>query len=687
MNIKDWIVHPFAILSSSSKPINTIEQRQYLYDQERQLEKSVRYQEWISDSINKLVNSRENQIKSILEYQNNKQSIQIQAIEDIWWWINWLWNKIDSWMEILSNWLQQLNETQLLWFQEELKALWILDYNINTWFNNLLNSIESQTIIFQNVSTQIWEIIETLHNPRKIEWLEYKKDAISNLQNKWFEEALEYFNLASEKLTTDQEVFFLIWLIEFEENKNYDKAITNFEKAIKYAKWYNDRNIYAQSLDKLASTIYILNWKKWEINKIKKSYDRQLLAVINTDSSNSDYIYDLLKYSAIIWEYNTFEENLYKLFKLNSSLILNISIDPIFSQNPKILKIIDLVISKNKIKQEKIKNPEIKNNDIYWMFTNILFTREVVVILDFYIRRQKAIFNIKEEYVNFLKYLSENFNIIRENDQKIFFEIRHNKKIKLISINKINLELKWIDFDDIPNNRNNSDIIAEYCIDHYNVSIPYDNIINIRNNIELHNLDLTTFIDKKKTRRKKDSAIFRKNLEEYKNNPNEFEKKYWKNKAEAFRFNINLTNIPITDERSSYEIKEEIEFHSEIEIIWEWLNWNTIEKSLEFIEQLIINKNNTTSKIYAWILFLYKTFWWIINVYPFSKYNWEFLFYKALWWEINDNFYKKIKKENKKFSENILVKEYLKKNKAVSIFWKLIESRELNYINNIIRLY
>lgn len=346
MNIKDWIVHPLAVLWSTSKPISTVEQRQYLYNQERKLEKLVRNQEWLSGSIGNFISSREDQIQSILSYQSSQNSSQLETIQDLWWWIS-------SWMDAIFNWLKELDKTQIKIFKEELKALWIIDENIRDWFfilekkiedwfTDMLDWISNQTVILQNISNQIWNIIDTLKNPRKIEWLEYKKDAVNYLQNKWFEESLEYLYLASEKLTTDQEVFYLIWLIEFEENKDYDKAIENLNKAIKYAKWNKDDSIYIQSLDKIASIIFIQSW--WE--EIKKAYDYQLEVVNINKSLNQNYIYDLIKYSVIIWEYETFEKYLYILLTKNPSLILEISTNELFTRNNKLIRIIDNVIWK-----------------------------------------------------------------------------------------------------------------------------------------------------------------------------------------------------------------------------------------------------------------------------------------------------------------------------------------------------
>lgn len=311
MNINNWIVHPLALLSSSSKPISTIEQRQYLYDQERNLEKIVRYQWDLSSSISDFVKTRENQIRLILDNQSLQNSNQLESIQKLWYWIsNWFSNIIEV--------IQQMDENQF----EILKALWIIDFTlnewftilsnaVNKWFSELLDSTYKQTVILSDISSKLSEVINTLRNPRKIEWLEYKRDWIDYLRNKWYKESLEYLYLSANKLTTDQEVFYLIWIIEFEENKDYDNAILNFEKAIKYSIWYNDIKIYTQSLDKISSILFIKYWKELNSWELKKAYEYQLKAVDAIKKLNLNYTYDLLKYSAILWEYDTFEEHIY----------------------------------------------------------------------------------------------------------------------------------------------------------------------------------------------------------------------------------------------------------------------------------------------------------------------------------------------------------------------------------------
>lgn len=365
MSIKDWIIHPLSLLSTSNDSISNVEQRQYLYDQERLLEKAIRYNEWIPDTINSFIRSREDEIKTILSYNGRQQNIQVNELQNIWWWIKWLWDKIDYWMWALLYWIQKLNENQIISLQETLKALWLINYDIKEWFMDMLDSISKQTLIFKDISSEIWKILETLNNPRKIEWLEYKRDALSYLQNKWFDEALEYLKLAIEKLTTDQEVYYLIWLIEFEEKKNYEEAIVNFEKAIKYASWYNDINIYIQSLDKLASIYFILAWKDWEQSNsyLKKAFNYQLEVVDKYGINNVNYIYSLLKYSAIIWDKEILKLYLYKILKSNPSLLVKILLDPIFRNKEWIIDIIDNV-NKKIISEKKEKEKEKREKEI-----------------------------------------------------------------------------------------------------------------------------------------------------------------------------------------------------------------------------------------------------------------------------------------------------------------------------------
>ena len=359
MTIWNWINHALSTASHGTNPITPFEQRKYLYDQEQRLEKSVRYQEWISKTMNSLISWQQDQISAIMSY---KPKDNTDELVNLWWQINWLWDKI-------NNWLQQINENQIISLKETIRALWIIDSNIREWFTNLLSSMESQTIIFQNVLNQVWEVIETLHNPRKIEWLEYKKDAIDNLQNKWYDEALVYLKLAAEKLITDQEVFYLIWLIEFEENENYEEAIVNFEKANKYAQWHSDRNITNQSLEKLASIYYILDWEEsWNNEKIKIAYEYQLALVkSNWENSTPQSIYKLLNYSALVWEIQTFEIFISILFNLDPTYI--IASIKYFSNEEWARKIIEKEIEKIAIKESNEKIAKIVR-DNYNNYTN-----------------------------------------------------------------------------------------------------------------------------------------------------------------------------------------------------------------------------------------------------------------------------------------------------------------------------
>lgn len=367
MSINNWIVHPLALLSSSSNPISTIEQRQYLYDQERNLEKIVRYQWDLSSSISDFVKSRENQIRLILDNQSLQNSNQLEFMQNLWYWIsNWFSNVIEV--------IQQMDENQMEIFRLELKALWIIDStlnewftvlsnDVNKWFSELLDATYGQTVILSDISSKLSEVIHVLRNPRKIEWLEYKRDWIDYLRNKWYKESLEYLYLSADKLTSDQEVFYLIWIIEFEENKDYDNAILSFEKAIKYSKWYDDIKIYTQSLDKISSILFIKYWQEWNLLEIKKAYEYQLEAVKISPKLNLNYTYDLLKYSAILWEYDTFEIYIYILLKENISLVFEIFSNDVIIKDRNIISLINKAI--NRIKDEEFKRKEKEENDKY----------------------------------------------------------------------------------------------------------------------------------------------------------------------------------------------------------------------------------------------------------------------------------------------------------------------------------
>lgn len=390
MTIKSGIVSPFAHISTSSRWISVVEQRQYLYNQEQQLEKAVRYQEWISESIQNLVKFREKQIHAIMNYQIDQQSDYTGVLQDISWGISDLGFKVDKGTELMSIWLKEINITQLLWLQQ----LWIIDQTIHNWVDNILESLQRQTTILIRISSQIGKIIETLQNPRKIEGLEYKRDAINYIQKKWFMEALEYLNLASTKLTSDQEVYYFIWIIELEENKNYEVAIENFEKSIKYAKGYGDMQIYSQALTKLANIYFIQDWVNSEkdTSKIQKAFDYQLDAVISSNQ-NSSYIFDLLKYSVMLSEYDIFAEYLYIFLKNNPYTIADITSYSIFLVDKKVIKIINTVIAKiieenqaeinalekektEKLEKEKYEKQLWELKDKFYLISRIIDTQE-----------------------------------------------------------------------------------------------------------------------------------------------------------------------------------------------------------------------------------------------------------------------------------------------------------------------
>lgn len=340
MDIRHWLVHPDRLIANG-RPISNAEQRMYLYEQQKQLEKAIRYQEWISESIGSLVNSRSHQVNSIVSYQQDSKVDYTGFLQEISWWIDGVWNKMEYGMNILSQWLKQINITQLL----ELDQIRNLAANMQASFSATLQSMEEHTAILIKISSRLWEILKTLQNPRKIEGLEYKRDAIGYLQKKWHKEAFDYFGLAAEKLTSDQDVYYMMGLIEFEENKNYQNAIVAFEKAIKYAKWYGDINIHSQSADKLGSIYFILNGNdsKENTEKLKKAYSYQLDAV-EVSNWSPKYIFDLLKYSILLWEYKTFEKYLYPLLRADIYSIATITMYSIFVANPKVVEIINKTI-------------------------------------------------------------------------------------------------------------------------------------------------------------------------------------------------------------------------------------------------------------------------------------------------------------------------------------------------------
>lgn len=340
MDIRHGLVHSDRLIASG-RSLSNAEQRQYLYEQQGLLERSVRYQEWISDSLNSLVNFRWNQVNSIIEYQQNPQADYTGVLQDISWWVDVVWKKMEYGMNVLSQWLKQINVTQLLGIDQARN----LDANIQAGFHTTLRSMEEHTTIFIRISSRLWEILKTLQNPRKIEGLEFKRDAIGYLQNKWFTEALEYFRLSVEKLTSDQDVYFMMWLIEFEENKNYAQAIEHFEKAIKYAKGYNDANIHAQSADKLASIYFIQNWDDpvGNTEKLKKAYTHQLEAV-KISGEHPKYLFDLLKYSGLLWEYEIFEKYLYLYLRYDKYNIVDLFTHSVLIEDPRIIKIINETI-------------------------------------------------------------------------------------------------------------------------------------------------------------------------------------------------------------------------------------------------------------------------------------------------------------------------------------------------------
>ncbi len=438
--MKNWLVHPLAVFWSTSKEISTVEQRRYLYDQENKLDRLVQNQEWFNNSINNLLQSRENQVKDILAYQRDQDQNQMQQMSDIYWWIN-------SWMNNISNQLQKLNQNQIDFFIANIQALSIIDQHAKTGFSNLLESSKQQTLLLSDISGKIGQIIDTLRNPRKIEWLEYKRDWITYLQKEWYTEALEYFYLSSEKLTTDQEVYFFLWLIEFEHSNNYNKAAEHFDKAIKYSEWYGDTKVNIQASDKLASVLFISLWDKEDNELTHKIFDLQLHAVKSNNWINQRHVYDLLKYSVYVENYDIFEEHLYILLRENSSLILEIYSDQVFVTNLDSLLIIDNVIEK--IRKEDLESTKGHINHLQWEIQRLESCNYLAWQVLYIDSKVIIIWNNNWEITQILR-VSKNYEEVRSiskwdmmNQWLKYVKIYSNDKNTIYGLSDTSEELKW----------------------------------------------------------------------------------------------------------------------------------------------------------------------------------------------------------------------------------------------------
>ncbi len=353
MNIKNWITHPLSVLWSTSKDISTIENRQFLYNQENALNKMLSNQEWIWNSINHLIQGSENQVNSILNYQKTTEEYmgaQLDIATNSYWGIN-------SGISNIYSKLEELDENQIKAFKMNMEALGVVNESVNMWFSNLLMWVEKQGNILMEISYSIDEVIDTLKSPRKIEWLELKKDGITYMQKGWYSEALEYLNIAAEKLTTDEDVYYYLGLLHFEINEDYNLAQKYLIDAIKYSKWNNNSKINILALSKLASVLFVAEGNKlnnWEEENITTCFNLQLEAIEKNNYIDQLHIYNLLKYASILEKYDFFEEYLYILLKENKSLILEIYSELLFTSNQKILNIIDKVIFKIKREDDRI---------------------------------------------------------------------------------------------------------------------------------------------------------------------------------------------------------------------------------------------------------------------------------------------------------------------------------------------
>lgn len=382
-NIKTWRVNPLDKLLTSWEEISPVEQRQFLYNKERQLDKSVRLQwrtnVWIKDML-KVWSSMINSILSLKSDELlhsswlNQWLTQIEnRIDAVWNWISNLGDKVDlvwDWINIINNnqvlwfqmlWaaVQDLNQNQLEWLKLTLSAIWDFEKVVEDWFNDLIIWISEQTYIFQNALVQVWQILETLENPSKTEWLENKKEALGCLKNWWWTEALEFLKRADEKLIVDEEVLYFMWLIEFEVNSNYELAKEYLEKSAKYAWGHSNTRISIEVNDKLAS-INFIEW--WDRRALLKAYNYQDIVVNIYWSTNILHLKSYIKYSILIWERDDIEEVLKKIYLDNYQYLFLLLDDPLIVTDTQVVNLLSEYIKEhNEIEEENNKDVNKQN--------------------------------------------------------------------------------------------------------------------------------------------------------------------------------------------------------------------------------------------------------------------------------------------------------------------------------------
>lgn len=347
--LKIWQTHPLSNLSTSNKELSPIEKREFLYRQEMNTEKMFRMWEDYQKSVSELVEFKKHEISSI--FSANREYMQwnnqlLESVNSLWDWIYGLSN----WLDDISKQIESSYKMNYEWFSSLIKWLGIVNNNmenleltIEDWVKWIIDSINDIWKINTEVLSSLEKIDHKLWNPKKIAWLEAKRDAYSYYKNWWYEESIKASNNALEYIFTDYDTYFLQWIIYLEEERDYKKAKDSFEKAIKYSKPEN-KEIYSASLYKLA----IINFIEWDF---EKAFSNQLEAIKYNDS----WIYwiNLARYSMYVDKKDIFEDALYQALLLDKLNIIKALTDYDFKDHEWKIEIIEKVI--NHINEEKIK--------------------------------------------------------------------------------------------------------------------------------------------------------------------------------------------------------------------------------------------------------------------------------------------------------------------------------------------
>ncbi|EKE27824.1 MAG: ankyrin 2,3/unc44 [uncultured bacterium (gcode 4)] len=357
---KYWIIQPFDVLAWSNREVSPVEKRDYLHRQEMAIEKMCRNWESNGELLEELVRIRKAEVRNIV--QNNSYwdelSSSIWSLDD---WISEMWNQLKyiwdrMWMSYRMNYD---------WFNNVIKWLWIankgilkVESTIRDCTSSLISSISSIARINAGVLESLLSIDNKIWNPKKTAWLELKRDWFKFYKNWWYDEALRALNDAIEFIYTDYDAFYLIWIILLEEKKDYCGAKAVFEKAAMFSAPEN-KNIYASSLQKLAMASHII-WDFWI------AFSSQLEAS-KIDDSAICWL-NLARYSTFVGRKDVFEDSIYRTLKKDNLLILRLSTEEDFNNDPWKTDIITKVINTIASEDKQARDNRVTEIIDWWFF-------------------------------------------------------------------------------------------------------------------------------------------------------------------------------------------------------------------------------------------------------------------------------------------------------------------------------